>query len=89
MSDTGDMDIDPGILSPEAAKKQVSQIFPSGWIFFPRVPTAEILNINTLLKYLCLIHRSCFVFLMKLLFLGYHRKATRDSKSRERENGDK
>ena len=54
MSAPGDMDIEQGILSPEAAKRQVSPITSSGWIFFPWVPTIENLNINTLLKYLCL-----------------------------------
>jgi len=48
MNASGDMDIDPGILSPEAAKKQVSHITPSGWNFMPSDATAEILNINTL-----------------------------------------
>jgi len=54
MHAAGDMDIDPGILSPEAAKKQVSHITPSGWIFMPSDATAEILNIYTPMKYLCL-----------------------------------
>jgi len=51
MSDTDDEDNEMEVVDPKAAKKQVSQIIPSGWIFFPWVPTAEILNINTLLKY--------------------------------------
>ena len=54
MSAPGDKDIEQGILSPEAAKRQVSPITSSGWIFFPWVPTIENLNINTALKYLCL-----------------------------------
>ena len=62
MNASGDMDIDPGILSPEAAKKQVSQITPSGWIFMPSDATAEIFNKLTLLKYLFLNH--CFLYVM-------------------------
>ena len=52
MSAPGDMDIEQGILSPEAAKRQVSPITSSGWIFFPWVPTIENLNINMPLNYL-------------------------------------
>ena len=46
-----DMDIDPEILSPEAAKKQVSQITPSGRIFMPSDATAENFNIVTLIDF--------------------------------------
>ena len=54
MNASGDMDIDPGILSPEAAKKQVSHITPSGWNFLLSAATAEYFNKLTLLKFLCL-----------------------------------
>ena len=41
MSAPGDMDIEPGILSPEAAKKQVSHITSSGYDFLPSAATIE------------------------------------------------
>jgi len=51
MSDTDDEEVEMEIVDPKAARKQVRPATPSGWIFVPWVPTAEILNNNTLLKY--------------------------------------
>jgi hypothetical protein len=50
MDDAGD---EMEVVDPNAVKKQVSQITSSGGIFFPWIPTAENLNINMLLKFLC------------------------------------
>ena len=47
MDDAGD---GMEVVDPSAVRKQVSQITSSGWIFFPRVPTIENLNINMLLN---------------------------------------
>jgi hypothetical protein len=66
MSAPGDMDIEQGILSPEAAKRQVSHISSSGYDFLPWAATAEILNINTLLKYCYLNHSSFDVMCCEL-----------------------
>ena len=52
MSDTDDEEEEMEIVDPKAAKKQVRPATPSGWNFFPWVPTIEILNINMLLKLL-------------------------------------
>ena len=67
MSAPGDMDIEQGILSPEAAKKQVSQITSSGYDFLPSAATIENLNINTLLKYLSLNQRFYREVILKRL----------------------
>ena len=52
MDDAGD---EMEVVDPNAVRKQVNQITSSGGILFRRVPTAEILNNNMLLKSLCLI----------------------------------
>jgi hypothetical protein len=54
MSAPGNDRKDMEIADPEAARKQVRQITSSGGKLFRRVPTAENLNINMLLKYFCL-----------------------------------
>ena len=53
MDESGDLDIGQEVLSPEAAKRKVTHA-STGRIFFPRVPPAENLNINTPMKNLCL-----------------------------------
>ena len=51
MDDAG---VEMEVVDPNAVKKQVSQITSSGWIFARFAAAAEILNINTHTKSLCL-----------------------------------
>ena len=63
MSAPGDMDIEQGILNPEAAKKQVSHITSSGYDFLPRDAPISNLNIKTPLKLLCFNNYTRYVII--------------------------